>query len=32
VIPPTFSTLEEAIGFASGRPDVALRSFLIRDP
>jgi hypothetical protein len=31
-IPANFATLEEAIGFASGRPDVALRSFLIRDP
>ena len=31
-IPPTFATLEEAIAFASGRPDVALRSFQVRDP
>ena len=31
-IPPTFATLEEAIAFASARPDVALRSFRVRDP
>ena len=31
-VPPSFATLEEAIAFASGRPDIALRNFPVRDP